>query len=205
MSAMLTAATVTLIGTAFLTSDRKKRGQITKERTVIFETAMSDLKDPERLEKLADSFQKEGLKEHADLLRKRANLRRLPDDVKKQRREIFRKAMASRNPDAIELVANAFYKEGCIGASKALREHAEAVREIKASMEREGVPEVVHTPDQHPENDAQPETQPHPEVHPEGQQAESHAAGESDTIPPEGDNAGVTPEDVDGSISEDTQ
>jgi ATP-dependent DNA ligase len=107
---------------------RSKKGVMTKERQAIFETAMRVLQDPDKLRQLADAYQKEGLKAQADLLRKRADLRELPPDVKEGRRDAFRKGMASTNIAEIEKLAAMFEKETATGAAKALRDHAKALK-----------------------------------------------------------------------------
>ena len=103
----------------------KDYGVMTAERTALFNAAISGaLKDPNKLDKLATAFQQQGLNEHAILLRKRANLRRLPEDTQKQRREVFRKAMLSKNKAGILQLANVYDQEGCTGAAMRLREKA---------------------------------------------------------------------------------
>jgi len=120
----------TLVGAAFwrARSNSKKRGQMTPDRTIVFETALSKLKDPAKLETLAASFEGEGLHAHAEVLRKRAALRRLPTETKQARREAMRKALASKNPDAVQTVADAFRNEGTTGTADRLDEYAEGLR-----------------------------------------------------------------------------
>src|SRR5262245_44194793 len=91
---------------------RRKRSVMTNERKRIYEAALQTLKDPEKLRKLADEFENQGLKEQAALLRKRAVIRELPDDLKKARRDAFRAAMKSTNQPAILKLAEAYDAEG---------------------------------------------------------------------------------------------
>ncbi len=106
---------------------RKPHG-MTPERKRIYEAALRTLKDPAKLRTLADAFEKEGLKEEAVMLRKRANLREMPAGVRAKRQEAFGKAMASKDPHKVEAVANAFHKEGATGAAANLRKYAAALR-----------------------------------------------------------------------------
>jgi hypothetical protein len=103
-------------------------GTMTARRKVIYTKAMETVQDPTELRKLADAFAGEGLRDEATMLRKRADLRSLPQDRREKRRVFFRKAMACDNPDAILEVALAFQKEGAFDAAKTLKEHADAVR-----------------------------------------------------------------------------
>lgn len=102
----------------------KKKHRMTPERKKVYEAALKSLKDPAKLRELATAFRKEGLKEEADLLDKRAALRELPSDVKEGRREAFKKGMTSKDAAGIEKLAKEFEKEGATGAAAALREYA---------------------------------------------------------------------------------
>jgi predicted negative regulator of RcsB-dependent stress response len=102
----------------------KKKHRMTPERKKVYEAALKSLKDPVKLRELATAFDKENLKEEAELLRKRAALRELPADVKAGRRDAFKKGMASKDPTGIETLAKEFEKEGATGAAAALREYA---------------------------------------------------------------------------------
>ena len=106
-----------------------KQGQMTAERTELFQSALnSAVLQPPHLEKLADAFQQQGLPAEAMLLRKRARLRGMSPQEKEQRKAIFRKALASNNPDAIEQVAAVYEGQGATGSAKRLREHAIGLR-----------------------------------------------------------------------------
>ncbi|MGH9966571.1 MAG: hypothetical protein ACREBG_01890 [Pyrinomonadaceae bacterium] len=106
----------------------KKRKGMTPERKKIYDAAMKSLKDPAKLNALADAFEKEGLKNEASQLRKRAKLRGMPDGVKAARRDAFKKCMQSKDPNAIEKCAKAFEKEGATGAATKLRQYAAGLR-----------------------------------------------------------------------------
>lgn len=115
---------------------RKKHKGMTPERKKVYVAALNSLKDPVKLRELADTFEKEGLTKEAAMLRKRAKLRELPPKVKKQRRTAYRKAMRSKNPQAVLKLANAFHTEGATGAAASLRKYAKAVMSGKAPRRR---------------------------------------------------------------------
>lgn len=94
------------------------------ERQVIYETALNTVKDPAKLRSLAEVYRGQGLTAEADMLAKRAALQELPEETKEARREVFRKAMASTNVDAILTLAAAYDSEGCTGAAQNLRKYA---------------------------------------------------------------------------------
>ncbi len=112
---------------------------MTPERKKIFEEALKSMADPVKLRALADQYEKEGLNEEADLLRKRAQLRELPPSQKAERKDSFRKYMSvgtQANPAThdkvaiIEKAANVFHAQGATGNAAKLREHAAALRKM---------------------------------------------------------------------------
>ena len=110
-----------------------RKPKLTPEKREIYFNALKHLKEPEKLEKLADAFQKDGLVKEAELLRKRANLRRLPQEEKEKRSAIFKKAMASKNRDAVLQVAELFEHQGATGAAYNLRRYAAQLLEEQKS------------------------------------------------------------------------
>lgn len=102
----------------------KRRPKMTPERLEIYQAALKTLKDPDKLDVLSREFIKNGLIREGELLGKRANLRRLPPEVKAQRRIIFKEAIKSKNKSAVLSVAAAFENEGCTGAAVNLRRYA---------------------------------------------------------------------------------
>ncbi len=112
---------------------KKKKG-MTPERKKIFEEAIKHLDDPAKLRKLAASFDKEGLKEAGNELRKRAQLREMPEPVKQARREAYKKGMSSTEPAKILKLANAFHKEGAYGAAQNLRDYAKGISSKVTAM-----------------------------------------------------------------------
>lgn len=129
MVPIIPVAIVTLAGVSAWAIGRRDKfhGEMTTERVIVFESALEHVKEPEKLNRLADAFAKEGLKDQASLLRKRAKLKMLPEDIKEARREVFKKAMVSMNPAGIRTVANAFNKEGATGAARELQRRATAL------------------------------------------------------------------------------
>jgi hypothetical protein len=119
---------IALCGVAYKVSRTSKRGVLSKERKDIFLAAMKSLKDPVKLRMLADTYQAEGLKVEADLLRKRANLRALPKEVQAARRAAFRKCMSSLDADGIDRVAAVYEEQGATGAAEDLRRYARGLR-----------------------------------------------------------------------------
>ena len=113
-------------GGAYVMASKKetKAPVMTPERKIVYDTAMAQVKEPEKLRALADAFEKEGLLAEAEMLRKRAGLRELPADVKEDRKDAFRRGMSSLDPAAVLNLANAFDKEGATGAADALRKYA---------------------------------------------------------------------------------
>jgi len=109
----------------------KRYKAFTPERKALYERAMNSPTDPNDLRKLAAAFDAQGLNKQADKLRKRAMLREAPDAVKAARQAVFKKAMNSNDPAAIDAVAAAHEKVGAEGAAQALRIQAETLRSVK--------------------------------------------------------------------------
>jgi len=113
---------------AVIKNRNSSKGKMTPERVIVYETALSKLKDAPKLRQLADAFEAEGLRPQAEVLRKRAALREKPREVQLARRATFKKAMASTNADAVQSVANAFRQDGATGAADALDKYAAGLR-----------------------------------------------------------------------------
>lgn len=114
---------------AFREMNKKDYGVLTAARDERYRVAMSNCYDPQALLAEAKLFSEHGLKAQAAMLKRRAEWRSRPDDVKKTHEDIFGKAMRSTNIAAILEVAAAF--EGWTATKKAaaLREHARVVQE----------------------------------------------------------------------------
>jgi hypothetical protein len=117
-----------LTGTAAIMQARRKKAaeapSVAASRKVVFETALNEVKDPNKLRFLADAFEGEKMHAEANMLRKRASLQELPAETKEARREAFRKAMASTDVQAVLELANVFESEGATGAAENLRRYA---------------------------------------------------------------------------------
>jgi len=102
-------------------------GVMTQERAEIYNNALQFLHDPLRLRALADEFQREGLKIEAAMLRKRGEWRGRDPGQRAAHDEIFTKALASTNPQAILSVALAFEQLTATQKANTLRERAKAL------------------------------------------------------------------------------
>lgn len=105
-----------------------RKGEMTPERQSLYTAAMNSTSSPAELRELADSFESEGLVAEAAMLRKRAELRELPKEVRDQRRQAYRQMVCSDDVDAISEMAAAFAGEGAIGSATGLRQHAVDVK-----------------------------------------------------------------------------
>lgn len=140
------------LAVASLIKNNRRKGQMTGERLKIYNAAISGaLKDPVALRKLADGYKKEGLPEQADLLVKRAVLLELPDDVKKARKQVWRKAIASKNKPAVLKLAAEYDNQGCTAAAQHLREYASGLPDTIPAPTPEPVSEPTASPEEHSE------------------------------------------------------
>ncbi len=113
---------------AFVRAGRKpSKGKLTAEREAVLKAALETIKDPAKLRSLADAYEKEGLKDEANLLRKRAKIPELPKEIKDARQKVFRDTLKSKDPVAVRKVAAAFRKEGCTAAATRLEEYAKGL------------------------------------------------------------------------------
>ncbi len=126
---MLVPIGIGLLATgAWIMQKRRERAPISEaekaERAVVFDTAINQVKDPEKLRALAKAFRSEGLDTEATLLDQRADLNTASPEEKAERTAIYKQAMASKNPAAIREVATAFDEIGATGAAVSLRQVA---------------------------------------------------------------------------------
>jgi hypothetical protein len=126
----------TAIALAFLAWRKAvSKGNFTPERQECYLAALEHLTDPDKLKKLADSFEKEGLYVQATMLRKRGELRGASELVKAQRKAAFDKGMASTKVEGILALAREFEKITATGAAADLRKHAAEVLKAQESKE----------------------------------------------------------------------
>ena len=112
---------------AWVTRKKKPVG-LTPERQKIYESALSTLKDPNKLDKLADAFSGEGLNPEADLLRKRAILRRRTPEQRQADTKLFRETLSSKNVIEVLEIAKQFDERGCTGVAFKLRQYAKGLQ-----------------------------------------------------------------------------
>jgi hypothetical protein len=130
---MIPLIPVLLAGGSWLAYRRFFNKGMTPDRKKIYDAAIVSMQEPVKLRALADTFEKEGLRGEADMLRKRAALREAPPAVKAARRMAFKKAMGSDNPDAILEVAKAHEALGAMGAAAELKLRAANVSALKTA------------------------------------------------------------------------
>jgi hypothetical protein len=128
MAPLIPLAVASLGGLAFWQVKRRRYGKMTDERKKIFEAALNGktgIKDPVKLTKLAEAFEKEGLKAQGTELRKRARLKSAPKEVKAKYDATFRKALSSTDPQKVASAAQAFHKVGAYGAAAKLQKYGQ--------------------------------------------------------------------------------
>jgi hypothetical protein len=108
-------------------------GALTPEREEMFRNALEHLQDPERLNSLAEAFEKEGLKAQGAILRRRAVWRARNTETKAAHEAIFQKALKSENVEAILDVARAFEAMTATNKASQLRERVQMLKN-KAAM-----------------------------------------------------------------------
>ncbi len=100
-----------------------KKGVMTPEDKLIFDTAMRSCTDPAKLRVLADAFDKKGLHDAANQLRTRAATLEAPASVQAGRQAAANAAAATTDPSkaaAVQNVANAFATSGDPATAEAL-------------------------------------------------------------------------------------
>lgn len=120
-------------GSWYAVSKRKKDMGMTAARKLVFDQLINTPQEPALLREMAAVFSKHGLTAQADLLEKRAKLRELPPETKEAHKDVFRDAMADKDPRAVEAVAAAFEKQGATGNAAALRAYAKSLRVAQAA------------------------------------------------------------------------
>ena len=121
-------------GGVFAYKRAKKKKGLTPQRQQIYQSAIKNEKDPEKLKTLATAFDKEGMKPYGDELRKRAALRSMPPAQQQAYGEAFAKGMTSQDPSAVHRLADAFHAKGAYGAAQHLRDYAKGLSSKVASI-----------------------------------------------------------------------
>lgn len=123
---------------AFKEMNRKDYGVLTPSRDERYRNAMEYCHQSDMLLEEAKLFEQFGLKAQAAMLKRRAEWRSRPDNVKQAHEEVYQKALRSENIPAILEVAAAF--EGWTATKKAanLREHVEELqaKSIEAAAQK---------------------------------------------------------------------
>lgn len=118
------AAVASLVGiSAWVAHKRSKKGQMTPTRQKVFNKVLTDVKEPAKLETMSKAYQKEGLTEQAQILAARAKSAALSPEKKQARRVIFKKGMKLQDPAKVNVLAEAFRKQGAVGAAAALKQY----------------------------------------------------------------------------------
>jgi hypothetical protein len=92
---------------------------LTPARQTIFNTALTSLREPQALHVLANGFDRAGLPDHADMLRRRAMLPQSPGSP-----DLFRQALQSQDVNFVLNVANQFNRQGATNAAQQLYAYA---------------------------------------------------------------------------------
>lgn len=97
-------------------------------RRAIYEAALNS-KDPIALRKVAAAFREQGCIVEADMLDKRIAICEQPDDLRRARREAFRKLMCCTDPKQVRSAAITFADMGCTGAAANLNRYAQGLED----------------------------------------------------------------------------
>lgn len=106
---------------------KRERIEMSPEGKMAFKTMMATEKTPEELREMAVVLDGQGHTLEAEMLRGRAALRELPAEVREQRKEIYRRAMASDDVEEIREFAGVFDAAQAFSSAQSLRQHADAV------------------------------------------------------------------------------
>lgn len=132
MFPLLPVAIIGLIGGAAWKKHKGKK-ELPDQKKLILHGALNGKLAPEKLTSLAESFDKEGYKAEAELLRQRAKLANASPAEKTAWRDAFRKAMASEKPEAVAAMAKAFRDMGAIGAADQLSHYSRGLKDGTAA------------------------------------------------------------------------
>lgn len=122
--------------------NRKDYGELTPSRDERYRNVMEHCYDVSQLLEEAKLFNEYGLKAQAAMLKRRAEWRARPPEVKQAHEEVYQKALKSKNIPAILEVAMAF--EGWTATKKAenLRQY---VQNLQEEMLQEAAQEAAHS------------------------------------------------------------
>lgn len=118
-------------GIAAMSDPDITKGQLTGERQEVYERAMASA-DADKLEALAAKFEKEDLRAHAEVLRRKAKARRLTPEQAANKARVFVRALCSSKIEAIERLAARYRDEGAFMAAKSLDGHVADLKALAA-------------------------------------------------------------------------
>ena len=121
-----------------------RAGVLTKERIAIFKAAMATIEDPEKLNRLAAVYEREGLLDYAGQLRARAELPGKSEAEKSVMQEELKAALASKDQASVLAAAERFKVRGAANTEALLRQYAAGLAASRA------VPAVRVSPQQPP-------------------------------------------------------
>lgn len=124
--------TILLVGTGalvFREMNKKDYGVLTPSRDERYRNAMEYCHQPDALIEEARLFTEYGLKAQAAMLKRRAEWRGRPAELKQAHEEVYQKALKSDNIPAILEVAFAFEGWTATKKASALREHVRVIQE----------------------------------------------------------------------------
>jgi hypothetical protein len=125
--------------------NRKDYGVLTPSRDERYRNMMEHCFQPDMLFEEARLFAEYGLNAQSLMLKRRAEWRSRPEDLKKAHEDIFQKALLSSNIPGILEVASAF--EGWTATKKAekLREHVRVLHETSIQEAAQRAAESINT------------------------------------------------------------
>lgn len=132
---MLLETTIILLGagTWYKVSKQPKRpAGMTAGEKLVFDNLINQPHEENIFLEMAEVFDRNGFKDQADLLRKRAKLRTNSPETKAAHKQAFRDGMKSDDPEGVERLARAFQKQGATGNAAALRTYAVNLRTSQA-------------------------------------------------------------------------
>ncbi len=129
---MIDPMTMLLIGggaLAWRELNKKDYGELTPSRDERYRKAMEHCHQPELLLQEAKLFAEHGLKAQAAMLKRRAEWRGRPEELKEQHEAIYQKALGSKNIPAILDVAQSFESWTATKKAATLREYVDKLQE----------------------------------------------------------------------------
>lgn len=132
----------------------KTRKGMTPERKALFAVAMRTWKNPAKLNKLADMFDKEDLSKEAGQLRARA---KLPEskEIQEKINSVVKLGLKSDDPQSIRFAANKIEAKGATASATTLRQYANGI-EVAKTVIPVSIPKSEATPAPSPNPDNNP-------------------------------------------------